>query len=306
MHNEFDVIVVGGGPAGCSAAMFMARCKHKTLVIDKNDGTSYLGALGNISCFPGFSEPVTGRELLQKMKKQAELEGVRFSKGAVTAIAADSTLKRIITDNNEEHTARAVVIATGAASRKNYLNGEREFLGKGVSHDVMADGPSVARRHAAVVGKNREAADGALFLSRFAEKVYLIIPSNRLDADEKIVEQLQKSKTIELHFSSSIKRVNGREGVTSISVLSAGKEKEIPVTGVFTYAHEYQTTTAFLEKVIELAAAGSVKVDERLATSADGVFACGDALCGRPQLPAIAAAQGILAGVSADKYLATI
>lgn len=306
MQNDFDVIIIGSGPAGCSAAMFLARCKHKTLVIDKGDGTSYLGALGNISCFPGFPESVTGSELLAKMKKQAELEGVRFTRGSVTGISTDTNPKRIITDNNDEYTAKTIVVATGAAARKNYLGGERELLGKGVSHDAIADGPSVAKRHAAVVGKNRETAEGAIFLSRFAEKVYLIIPSNKLDVDEKLLDQLQKNKSVEMHFSTSIKRINGKDNVTSISVLSSGQEREITVSGVFTYVHEYQTTTGYLEKLLELTSAGSIKVDESMSTSVEGVFACGDVLCARPQLPAIASAQGVLAGVSADKYLSLL
>jgi thioredoxin reductase (NADPH) len=306
MQNNFDAIVIGGGPSGCASAMFLARCRHRTLVIDRDESAGYLGTMSVISCFPGFPESITGRDLLARMKKQAELEGVKFVKDSVTAVAVDGTPKRIMTEKNEEYTANAVIIATGAAMRTNYLHGERELLGKGVSHDAISDGPSVAKRHAAVVGKNRQAVEAALFLSRFADHVYLIIPSNKLDADDAILNKLQKTKNVELQYSTSVKRINGTDHVTSINVLSSGQEKEIHVAGLFTFVHEYQTTTTFVEKAVEMSNSGSIKVDQSLMTTAEGVFACGDVICARPQLPAIAAAQGILAGVNADKFLTHI
>lgn len=306
MQNAFDVIVVGGGPAGCSAAMFAARCRWKVLTIDRRASSGYLGALGNVSCFPGFPESISGGDLLGRIRKQAELEGVHFLSDSVAALAAETQPIRIMTDGNGEFTARAAIVATGAAARTNYLHGEKELLGRGVSHDAIADGPSVAKRVAAVVGRSRRAAEAVIFLSRFTERIHFIIPSSKLDASDMLLENLQKNRAIELYFSTSLKRINGTDHVTSINVLSGGQEKEINVAGVFTYVHEYQPTTTFLEKVLELSSDGSVKVDQTLATTAKAVFACGDVLCGRPQLPAIATAQGMLAGISVAKYLSEL
>ncbi|MBT3181543.1 MAG: FAD-dependent oxidoreductase [Deltaproteobacteria bacterium] len=303
MQSNYDVIVIGGGPAGCSAAMFIARCKWKVLIIDMDNSKGYLSGLGNISCFPGFPESLKGRELLERMRKQAELEGVKFQKDKVSAIAADNAPIKIMTDNNGEFTSSAVVVATGAASRSNYLHGEKELLGKGVSHDALADAPSIAKRITAVIGRNKRSAEATLFLSRFAEKVHFVIPSSKLDVSDHLLDKLQNNKAVEMHFSTSLKRINGSDHVKSINILSSGQEKELDVAGVFTYVHDYQPTTAFLEKIVDLSESGSVKVDQNMATSIEGIFACGDALCGRPQLPAISAAQGVLTGVNIDGYL---
>lgn len=303
MNTSYDLIVIGGGPAGCAAATYAARCRWRALILDRPSDGGYLGSLGNVSYFPGFAEAISGRELLERLCRQAELVGASIVSDATKSLSSESRPFKVATEGGKDLEARAVVIATGAAARTNYLHGEREFLGRGVSHDAAADGPAVAKRHAAVIGKSRLAAEEALVLTRFAEKIHLVIPSNRLDVDEALLGRLQRERSIELHFSTSLKQINGSDHVSSITVFTAGQEKEIPVVGVFTYIHEYQATTGFLGQSVALAANGSIKVDERLQTSLDGIFACGDVLCGRPQMPAIACAQGLLAGISADRYL---
>lgn len=303
MNDNFDLIVIGGGPAGCAAATFAARSRWQVLVIDQSLEQGFLGGLGNVSYFPGFPEAITGEALVQKMHRQAELVGVHFLTDRAAGIAVEPPQLRITTDGGKEFRSKAVVIATGAATRTNYLPGEREFLGRGVSFDAVADGPAVSKRTIAVIGKSRHAAEEALVLTRFAEKIHFIIPSNRLESDDTLFHKVQRMRTVELHFSTSLKKINGTDHVSSITVFTGGQEKDIPVVGVFSYVHEYRPTTTFLEKTLELSANGSVKVDENLSTNVEGVFACGDVLCARPQIPAISAAQGLLAGINIDKFL---
>ncbi len=303
MQNSFDVIIIGGGPAGCAAAAFVSRCKWSAMVIDRSASAGHLGSLGNVSYFPGFPEAISGAELLKRMRRQAELVGVHFLMDGAAAVGGDTAPFKLRTEGAKEYEARSVIIATGAAARTNYLHGEREFLGRGVSYDVQADGPAVAKRSAAVIGKSPQAAQEALALSRFAEKIYFIIPSSKLDVDDALLGQLQSNRAIEMYFSTSLKKINGQDHVNSVTVFTGGQEKEIPVVGVFTYVHEYKSTTEFLGNKVELSQAGAIKVDRSFVTSLEGLFACGDVLCARPQLPAIAAAQGVLAGISADKHL---
>ena len=305
MHNNFDVIVIGGGPAGCAAATFAARCRWKALVIDRSLEGGFLGSLGNVSYFPGFPEAISGKDLLKKMRRQAELVGVHFVMDTANSISALSHPIKVATESNKEFEGKAIIVATGAAARTNYLHGEHEFLGRGVSHDATSDGPAVAKRVTAVVGRTKQAAEEAFILSRFAEKVHFVIPASKLEVEEALLNQLKNTRTIEMHFSASLKKINGTDHVSSITVFTGGQEKEIPVAGVFTYVHEYQATTGFLDKIVDLGPNGSIKVDMKLATSADGVFACGDVICSKPQLLAISAAQGLLVGMSVDKYLST-
>lgn len=305
MHTNLNLIVIGGGPAGCAAATCAARCKWKVIIIDKALDGGHLGSLNNVSYFPGFPEAISGKDLLRKMRRQAELVGVQFLIDTVRAVSVKSQPYKVMTDTNKELEAQVIVVATGAAARTNYLHGEKEFFGKGVSYDALSDGPAVAKRVVAVIGKSKHAAEESMILSRFAEKVHFVIPSNKLEADDSLLQQLSKNKTIELHFSTSLKRINGTDHANSITIFSNGQEKELPVAHIFTYIHEFQSSTSFLEKEVDLTQNGSIKVDNSLAASADGLFACGDVLCGRPQMPAISTAQGILAGASVDKYLSS-
>lgn len=305
MQTSQDVIVIGGGPAGSAAATFSARCKWHTEVIDRGVDIGFLGSLSNVSYFPGFPESISGKDLLNRIRRQAELVGVHFLTDAVKTVTQNESGFVVATDGGREFFSKVIVVSSGAAYRTNYLHGEKEFLGRGVSYDAIADGPSVAKRPAAVVGKTRQAADAAMIISRFADKVHFIVPSSRLDADDTIVTQLQRNKSIILYYSASLKKINGGDHVSSITVFTGGQEKEIPVSGVFSFVHEYQPSTGFVEKVVELAPNMSIKVDNTFATSVPGIFACGDVLCGRPQLPAIASAQGLLTGIGVDKYLSS-
>ncbi|MFH1830909.1 MAG: FAD-dependent oxidoreductase [Pseudomonadota bacterium] len=303
MHSDYDIIIIGGGPAGSAAAAFVSRCKWNALVIDKSMSAGFLGSLSNVSYFPGFPESISGLELLKRMRRQAELVGTSFVSDAATQLSGTQGAFKIITQSGKGFQTKAIVVATGASARTNYLQGERELLGRGVSYDVLADGPAVAKRTAAIVGKTEQAAREALALARFADHIHFIIPSNKIEANDETLKMIRENKSIETHFSASLKKINGADHVKSITVFSNGQEKEIAVVGVFTYVHEYKATTDFLKDEVEISQTGTIKVDNKLATATEGVFACGDVLCGKPQIPSIAASQGLLAGISAHEFL---
>jgi thioredoxin reductase (NADPH) len=305
VQSHYDAIIIGGGPAGCAAAAHLARCRWSTAIIDRSMAGSLLAGLGSVAYFPGFPEAISGQELLRRMRRQAELAGAQLLSETASGVSADGGTLKLAAESGKEFTARAIVVATGCGLRASYAPGERELLGNGVYLDAHADGPSAAKKIAAVVGKSRHAAEEALALVRFAERVHFIVPSSKIEADEPLIEAIHKQRTIEMHYSTSLKKVCGEKHVTSITVLTGGQEKEIPLAAVFTYVQEHKPTTGFLANLLSLTHAGAVKVDRQLSTEVAGLFACGDVLSGRPQLPLISASQGVLAGMGADRHLSS-
>jgi thioredoxin reductase (NADPH) len=194
MQNGYDVIIIGGGPAGSAAAALLSRCKRDAMVVDKSMSAGFMGSLGNVSYFPGFPESISGPELLKRMRRQAELVGAHFLSDEVTQVSGMKGSFKTISQSGKELHAKAIIVATGACTRTNYLQGEREFLGRGVSYDVQADGPAVAKRTAAVIGKTEQAVREALALTRFADHIHFIIPSNRLEVDEELLKKVQMNK----------------------------------------------------------------------------------------------------------------
>lgn len=302
MSEFFDVIVIGGGPSGSSAAAFTASRGWNTFLTDKKIDDGYLGSMGNVCQFPAFPDGISGREIVERLRKQTSLAGAKIGSSEITEISLEGE-KYKVAGGGDTFEARVIILATGAAARTGFLTGEKEFFGRGVFHDAKIDGPCNAAGDIAIIGKSKLAAEEAIFLSKYADKIHFVIPSNRLDAESRLFGQIQHERKIELHFSTSIKTINGQDRVTSITVFTGGQEKEIPVSTVFTYMHESQPMNQFIKNAVQTTQNGAVMVGEQFETSAPGVFACGDILCAKPQLPAISVAQGVLAGISADQYL---
>lgn len=303
MHSFYDTIVVGGGPAGCAAAAFLARYKKRVLLIDKGISFGFLASLHNVQYFPGILENITGKEIVERLRKQAELSGADFKSGRVTKQKNETDCIAAFLGETEKIKAKSLIIATGASERTNYLPGEMEFLGKGVFHEVTRDVPIFQNRSVVLVGRNEESARAAMLLMKYVNKLYYVVPSNRLDIDRNIFGDIQRSPKIELLFSSSLRNINGTDSVTSVNIMNVGEEKELKVTAVFNYLHEFKPSTDFVEGEIKLSDKKTVMVDDELSTSHAGCFACGDVLCGIPQEPAITIAQGLLAAQSANKFL---
>ena len=306
MSELYDVIIIGGGSAGSVAATFLAAHRWKTLLLDKNIDEGYLASLGHIHFFPGLLESITGHELTTRLHQQAHTAGAIFTPATVTSVMLKSSPFEIQKEDGKQEQTKALLLTTGAASRTHFAPGEKELRGKGVYYDALLDGPSVQGKTMAVVGKSAHSAEEAILLARFASTLYFIIPSSKLDIPDHLFHLLEKKSNIEFLFSTSLKSIEGKDQVEGITVLSAGAEKGIAIDAVFSYLSDYQTTHSYLEGTVELADNKTVLVDTTMSTSIKGVFAAGDILCGQPQIPTVAAAQGIIAAINIDHFLRSL
>jgi thioredoxin reductase (NADPH) len=182
--------------------------------------------------------------------------------------------------------------------------GEKELRGKGISHDAITDAPMCKRAAVAIVGKSQATAEAAIRLAQFAEKIYWVIPASKLEVPDNIGNELDKIKRIEYFYSSSLKKINGTNEVSSISFLSAGQEKMVSVKYVFLPPQPYKPVTDFLNgSGVQTNQDGVIMVNENFETSVKGIFAVGNILCLKPQLNIVCAAQGAIAALNSENYL---
>ena len=300
----YDVVIIGGGPAGSTAGIYTARANLSTLVLDKGLTTGALGTTSKIANYPGVMGEVSGAQLLKTMRAQAESFGARYvnDKAIGTDLAGSP---QVVYGNAGVYPARAVIIATGSLGRSNLIKGEAEFLGRGVSYCAVCDAAFFKDEAVAVAGKNDEAVEEALYLARFASRVTLLCPTPELVASEELIAELKANSKIEVLLGAAIHEIYGNTHVEGIAYAQRGKEGEqkLVVKGVFIYLQGGVPITDFLQGQIETSAQGCILVDREFQTNVPGVFAVGDVLCQHIKQAVIAAADGATAGIAVEKYL---
>jgi len=300
----YDVVIIGGGPAGSTAGIYTARANLSTLVLDKGLTTGALGTTSKIANYPGVIGEVSGAQLLKTMRAQAESFGARYvnDKAIGTDLAGSP---KVVYGNAGVYPARAVIIATGSLGRSNLIKGEAEFLGRGVSYCAVCDAAFFKDEAVAVAGKNDEAVEEALYLARFASRVTLLCPTPELVASEELIAELKANSKIEVLLGAAIHEIYGNTHVEGIAYAQRGKEGEqkLVVKGVFIYLQGGVPITDFLQGQIETSAQGCILVDREFQTNVPGVFAVGDVLCQHIKQAVIAAADGATAGIAVEKYL---
>ncbi len=303
-ETVYDVVIIGGGPAGSTAGIYTARANLSTLILDKGLTTGALGITSKIANYPGIPEELSGAELLKTMRAQAESFGAQYVNDK--AIGTDLTgSPKVVYGNAGVYPARAVIIATGSLGRSNLIKGEAEFLGRGVSYCAVCDAAFFKDEAVAVAGKNDEAVEEALYLARFASRVTLLCPTPELVASEKLIAELKANSKIEVLLGAAIHEIYGNTHVGGIAYAQRGKEGEqkLAVKGVFIYLQGGVPITDFLQGQIETSAQGCILVDREFQTNVPGVFAVGDVLCQHIKQAVIAAADGATAGIAVEKYL---
>ncbi len=301
--RQYDVVVIGGGPAGATAALYAARANLKTLVIDKGLTAGALGLTAKIANYPGVPGEISGAELVARMRRQAESFGATFVQAKVQAVDLEGEVKTIYT-NEATYTARAVVIATGAMGRGQRVPGEDRLLGRGVSYCATCDAAFFQGQEVAVVGNDDEAVEEALFLTKFARRVHFVSPTPDVKASQHLREALAQHPAVVLHAGAALREVLGRDRVEAIRIAPRGQpEQVVPVSGAFIYLQGNKPITDFLQGQLPTSETGCLVVDREFRTALPGVFAVGDVLCNHVKQAVVAAAEGAIAAMVAEKEL---
>ena len=303
-----DVIVIGSGPAGYTAAIYTARAELSPLVFE---GTSFGGALmttTEVENFPGFRAGIMGPELMDEMREQALRFGADLQMEDVESVSLTGAVKEVVTADGETHRARSVILAMGAAARYLGVPGEQELLGRGVSACATCDGFFFKGQDIAVIGGGDSAMEEATFLTRFARSVTLIHRRDEFRASKIMLERARNNEKITFLTNTAVVAVEGQTTVTGLRVrdVRTDEESTLPVTGVF-IAVGHDPRSELVRGVLDVDPEGYVLVrDQSTATSLPGVFAAGD-LVDRTYRQAITAAgSGCAAAIDAERWLAEV
>ena len=301
--EQYDVVIIGGGPAGLSAGIYTARARLNSLLLER-------GAVGGqiintewVENYPGFAENISGIDLTEAMHKQATKFGLETLVADVTGIDIKQKTK-VVKTSQGDFPAKAVIIAGGSERQKLGVPGEAEFTGKGVSYCATCDGPFFRDKAVAVVGGGNAAITEALELTKFATKVSVIHRRDELRATKILQEKAFAENKIKILWDSVIEEIAGDTFVDVVKVnnVKTKKKSDLKVSGVF-MAVGFKPNTEYLKGVVELDNIGTVVVNEKMETSVPGIFAAGDIRSNSIRQVIAAAGDGAVAAIEAEKYI---
>lgn len=303
MSHVYDMIIIGGGPAGYTAALYAARAGLDVTVIEKMSVGGQMTLTGEIENYPGFEEGVDGFTLGEKMKVGAERYGAVTEYGEVIKLELTPKIKKIFT-TDKEYFSKTVVIATGAEPRELGIEQERELTGRGVHYCAHCDGRFYKDKTVAVVGGGNSAVSDALYLSRFAKKVYLIHRRDSLRATKIYHEPLKEAENIEILFNSTLSKLTAEKRLQKITVTNTlnNESQEIECDGVFISIGR-RPSTELVSNVLKLDSNGYIIADESTKTSVEGVYAAGDVRTKTLRQIVTAVSDGAVAAHHAEEYI---
>lgn len=301
-NEAFDVIIIGGGPAGLTAGLYAARANLKTVVLERLSAGGQAATTDRIENYPGFPEGVGGLDMGLAMLEQAQRFGAEFRLAEVSGIQLAGDSKRVETLEGTL-TAPAVILATGTRAKLLGVPGEDRLRGRGVSYCAVCDGAFYRNKVVAVVGGGDSAVEEAVYLTRFASKVHLLVRRDALRATPVVQAKVTGHPQVEIHWNTVVEEVVGEQAVSAVKLRQTvtGELSELPVSGVFVYVGLSPNNECFAGQVADQH--GYVLTDSEMRTSLPGVFAAGDIRDKSLRQVATAVGDGAVAGVAVQVYL---
>ncbi len=305
MEKKYDVVIIGGGPAGYSAALYCTRAGLSTLVLEMLSAGGQMATTTQVENYPGFNEGIDGFDLAEKMLAGAERFGAVSEFAEVTALHLAENPKRIVTSDGEV-LARAVILATGAVPKKLGLPGEDDLVGRGVAYCATCDGMYFKGKTVAVAGGGNSAAEDAKTLSQICKKVYLIHRRDTLRAEKAYLDPLENADNLEFIWNTQIDELLTDGKLTGLALTDrvTGTHRSLSCDGLFV-AIGRDPNTALVKNQVELDAQGYIVADETTRTSVPGVFAAGDVRTKPLRQIVTAAADGAVASKYVQEFLQT-
>jgi thioredoxin-disulfide reductase len=300
----YDLIIIGGGPAGVTAGIYAVRQKLNTLLITKDFGGQVARKAVMIENYPGFEE-ISGMELIQKLEKHLRKQKIDIERDAVKEIKKIGQKFIVITKSKTKFESKAVIVASGADPRPLEVPGEKEFLGRGVSYCTVCDAPLFSNKIVAVIGGGNAGFEAAIALSNWAKKIYILEYSEKIGADLENQERVKKTGKIEIITNAIVKEIKGKEFVKALIYQDRKSQKNInlPIEGIFIEIGS-QPATSFARDLVEFNEKDEIKVNPFTGeTSTPGLFAAGDADNVPYKQIVIAAGEGAKAALSAYDYI---
>ena len=307
MVTDYDVIIIGAGPSGLTAGIYLARARYRVLIVEKDQFGGQLLNIARVENYPGFSEGIEGTALATEMIGQAMKYDVELEQGEVTNISSYSSCFNVKCETGANYTSSAIIIACGSSSRKLNVPGEDNFYGRGVIHCALCEGGQFENRILAVCGGGDAGITEALYMSKLASKVIIIEALPNLTATPIYQERAASDPKIEIRCGQRVVEITGEDNVNGIILedISTSQKEALQVDGVLVHIG-IVPNTAYLEGIVPLDASGRIEINQNMETTVPGIFAAGDLRQSSPQQISTAVGDGAIAAVAAQRFLQTL